>query len=152
MTNVVYKRSSPLNYLYLVSLNRLRNDLLLDDIWDLMITSFVLAVDCCYLWCTCSSHPYIELIIFKRWNVLDAEITLFSSFCSGLLSSDYVEIHYENGKPQYSKVWKSCSINILNLRTVQCTPRCFDVYPNKPFVFLYKGTIFKFKIYLGEIY
>lgn len=78
-----------------------------------MITSFVLAVDCCYLWCSCSSHPYIELIIFKLRNVLDAEITLFSSLHSGLLSSDYVEIHYENGKPQYSKVWLTVYGNLV---------------------------------------
>lgn len=55
----------------------------------------------------CSARPWqpsTELIIFKPLSILDAEITLFSFPCSGLLSSDYVEIHYENGKPQHSKV------------------------------------------------
>lgn len=73
-----------------------------------MITSFVLylpwtAAIC--LWCTCPSYPLVELIIFKPPNILDKKVTLFSFLCSDLLSSDYVEIHYKNGKPQYSKVW-----------------------------------------------
>ena len=63
---------------------------------------FTLDYSC--LWCPCPSHSFIELIIFKPPSFLDAEITLFSFLCSDLLSSDYVEIHYENGKPQYSKV------------------------------------------------
>lgn len=46
-----------------------------------------------------------------------------SFLSSDLLSSDYVEIHYEDGKPQYSKVlykyfhlfeqWKCTSIFIM---------------------------------------
>lgn len=70
-----------------------------------MITCSVLTVDWSALRLTRLSHPFIELVIFKPPSVLDVEITLFSFLCSGLLSSDYVEIHYENGKPQYSKVW-----------------------------------------------
>lgn len=64
-----------------------------------------ITMDCVSLWSTgLLQQPSTELIIFKPLSVLDAEITLFSFPCSGLLSSDYVEIHYENGKPQHSKV------------------------------------------------
>lgn len=68
------------------------------------MTFFVLWTVATCLWCTCLSYPLTELIIFHPPSILDAELTLLSFLCSGLLSSDYVEIHYENGKPQYSKV------------------------------------------------
>lgn len=49
----------------------------------------------------------LSWLFLKPPSILDVEITVFSFLCSGLLSSDYVEIHYENGKPQYSKVWSA---------------------------------------------
>lgn len=69
--------------------------------------TFFCTLDCSYLSVVYMAPPYpfTELIIFKPLSILDAELTLLSFLCSGLLSSDYVEIHYENGKPQYSKVW-----------------------------------------------
>lgn len=55
-----------------------------------------------------NSHIHLLSWLFLQPpSMLDMEITIFSFLCSGLLSSDYVEIHYENGKPQYSKVWSA---------------------------------------------
>lgn len=113
-----------------------------------METLFI--VDCSSL----SLQTSIELIIFNPPSILDAEITLFSFLCSGLLSSDYVEIHYENGKPQYSKVWlitwKSWSINsIIELFIAHCI--VLMSISIKLLVLLHKHTFLKIKVSLGEI-
>ncbi|MBZ3889810.1 Disintegrin and metalloproteinase domain-containing protein 23 [Sciurus carolinensis] len=42
----------------------------------------------------------------KNWHL--AVLIMMSLLLCGLLSSDYVEIHYENGKPQYSKGGEHC--------------------------------------------